>query len=135
MKFIQRLNQRLQIKDQSGSALLLTMFIMAGMIMVAMGGAYVVLLGIRAGGVQAQSTKAYFAAESGAERLLWEIRQNGCQGGSPSCTASPSDSTIIFNGTLSSGAIYDVYFTAYPPLTFQAIGEDSDTRRSVEVRM
>jgi len=63
--------------ERKGSAMILTMFILAGMLIVAMSGAYVVLLGITASGTQAQSTKAYFAAESGIEFILWNVRKNG----------------------------------------------------------
>jgi len=117
--------------NRSGSALLLTMFIMAGMLVAALGGAYVVLLGIKSGGIQAQSTKAYFAAESGAERLLWEMRKNSYVYGAVSTTTS------IFSddGTFSSAASYDVYFIDWPPLTFKSIGDYLNTRRSVEIRM
>ncbi|MBN2854229.1 pilus assembly PilX N-terminal domain-containing protein [Patescibacteria group bacterium] len=62
---------------RSGSALILTMFILAGMLLVAISSSYVVTLGIKAGGIQAQSTRAYFIAESGIEKFLWELRANG----------------------------------------------------------
>lgn len=116
-------------RDKSGSALLLTMFIMAGMLVVAMSGAYVVLLGVKAGGIQAQSTKAYFAAEAGTEHLLWELRQNGYAYG------EISEEDPVFTGALSSGATYEVYFTDFPPLIFQSIGEYQNVKRSVEIRM
>ncbi|MFA7088177.1 MAG: hypothetical protein WC146_02445 [Patescibacteria group bacterium] len=111
-----------------GSALILTMFIMAGMLLAAMSGAYVVLLGIKTGGIQAQSTKAYFAAEAGAEKLLWEMRKNSYSYGSVSETA-------IFSQLFFTGASYDVYFIDFPPLVFQSIGDYHNTRRSVEIRM
>jgi hypothetical protein len=113
---------------QNASALVLTMFIMAGMLVVALSGAYVVTLGLRAGGVQAQSTRAYYAAEAGAERLLWELRQNGYVYGAPS-------ETPLFTGTLTSGATYNVYFSSFPPLVFQSVGEYQNSRRSVEIRI
>ena len=112
-----------------GSALILTMFILAGMLVVAMGSAYVVVLGIKAGGIQSQSTKAYFAAEAGAEKLLWELRQHGWIYNTPS-------SVVIFSDDLpNSGASYKVYFTSFPPLVFTSIGEYFNTKRSVEIRI
>jgi Tfp pilus assembly protein PilX len=124
--------------SQSGSALILTMFIMSGMLIVAFSGAYVVLLGIKSGGIQAQSTKAYYAAEAGTERVLWEVRKHHCQPSEPSCTGTVSDQVSVFqdDGTLSTVDLkYYVYFTEYPPLVFRSIGEYKNTRRSVEVRM
>ncbi|MFA6194805.1 MAG: hypothetical protein WC719_03630 [Patescibacteria group bacterium] len=113
---------------KSGSALILTMFIMAGMLIVALSGAYVVFLGIKAGGIQAQSTKAYYAAETGAERLLWELRQN-------SYSYEDEPGTLIFQGDLVGESRYDVYFIDFPPLVFRAIGEYQNSRRSVEIRI
>ncbi|MFA5024006.1 MAG: pilus assembly PilX N-terminal domain-containing protein [Patescibacteria group bacterium] len=121
-----KLNKKLD-KVRPGSALLLTMFILAGMLIVAMSGAYITLLGIQASGIQSQSTKAYFAAEAGAENLLWFLRRNGWEYNDPS-------ETPIFEGTMPvSRAGYNVYFTAFPPLKFSAIGEYNKTKRSVEI--
>ncbi|HBA36683.1 TPA: hypothetical protein DCZ15_02290 [Candidatus Falkowbacteria bacterium] len=121
----------LKKNNQPGSALLLTMFIMAGMLVSALGGAYVALISIKSGGVQAQSTKAYFAAEAGAERLLWEMRQNSY------VYTTPDEEVPIFEdeGIFSSAAAYDVYFIDWPPLTFKAVGSFQNTQRSVEIRM
>ncbi len=118
----------MKINPKKGSALILTMFIMAGMLIVAMGGAYVVFLGIKAGGIQAQSTKAYYAAEAGAERLLWELRWNGYE----YTTVSPNS---IFQSSLSNGSDYNVYFVDFPPLVFRGIGEFQNSKRSVEIRI
>jgi len=110
--------------------MLLTMFILAGMLIVAMSGSYIILLGIKASGIQAQSIKAYFAAESGAEELLWELRQNSYS------YLSVSAGTEIFSGSMSqTGADYEVYFSGFPPLVFTSIGEYQRTKRSVEIRM
>jgi len=123
--------QKGKSRNRRGSALILTMFIMAGMLVVAMGGAYVVLLGIKAGGIQAQSTKAYFAAEAGAERLLWEIRWNDflASGG-----YDPDPEAAIINGNLTAGLNYEIYYMSLP-LIFQSVGEYQSTRRSVEIKM
>ena len=121
-----------RIANQPGSALVLTLFIMSGMLLVAFSGAYVVLLGIKSGGIQAQSTKAYYAAEAGGERLLWEVRQNSCH----ACTAAISEETTILEGDLSTtGLSYSDYFVEWVPWTFRSIGEYKNTRRSVEIIM
>jgi len=112
-----------------GDALILTMFIIAGMLIVALSGAYVVTLSLRAGGIQAQSTKAYYAAESGAEQLLWQLRKNSYAYG------SPAPGTPIFTGALPAGATYTVYFTSFPPLVFDSVGEFQNARRSAEIRI
>jgi len=116
-------------KNKPASALILTMFILAGMMVAAFGGAYLAILGIKAGGIQSQSGKAYFAAEAGAERLLWELRKNGWTYGSPS-------TSIVFSDVLPiTGASYQVYFSGFPPLIFRSVGEYKNTSRSVELRI
>ena len=119
------------------SALILTMFIMAGMLIVALSGVYVIILGIKASGVQLQSAKAYYVAEAGAERLLWELRKNNCQGATPSCTdgGSMSVSQPVFTGSIGTGLNYYVYYVGWPPYIFQSVGEYQNNRRSVELRI
>lgn len=117
--------------NKSGSALILTMFIMSGMLLVAMSGAYVVFLGIKAGGIQAQSTKAYYAAEAGAEKFLYKKRKDLYD----YSEFSPGD--WMFGGTLTSGSSFDVYFVSWSAseaLVFQSVGNFQNTRRSVEIR-
>jgi hypothetical protein len=119
------------------SALILTMFIMAGMLIVALSGVYVIILGIKASGVQLQSAKAYYVAEAGAERLLWELRKNNCQFGHPSCAngGSASNNQPVFTGSIGTGLNYYVYYVGFPPLIFQSVGEFQNTRRSIELRI
>jgi len=115
-------------KQLSGSALILTMFILASMLMVGLSGSYVVLLGIKAGKIQANSLHSYFAAEAGAERLLWELRKNG------SSYPEWSPDVPVFSGSFSGAlASYDVYLKSFPPLVFASIGDYQNTRRSVEI--
>jgi len=114
---------------KKGSALILTMFILTGMLLVAMSSSYIILVGIRAAGIQTQSTKAYFTAEAGAEDLLWRTRKDGY-----AYPSSPSNTDVLFNGTMSlSNANYKVYFSRFYPLVFTSIGEFQTTKRSVEI--
>ncbi len=116
-------------KTTRGNALILTMFILTGMLIVALSGSYIIIIGIKASGVQAQSTRAYFGAEAGAERLLWELRQNGYYYATPSWTS-------IFDGSMpTTNVTYNVYFSEFPPLVFTAIGDYQNTKRSVEIRI
>ncbi len=119
-----------KIVKRPGDALILTMFIMAGMLIVAMSGSYVALVGIKAAGVQSQSTKAYYAAEAGAEKFLWELYKNNYS--HPKFIFSP---ITIFNGSLSNNTSYQVYYTQRFPLTFKAVGDYRNSKRSVEIIM
>jgi len=112
---------------KAGSALILTLFIMAGMLVVAMSGAYIVLVGIKASGVQSQSTRAYYTAESGMEHFLFGLMRSGV----------PYEEIaygVVYQATTTSGGYYEVYFKQLTPLTFTSIGDVDNTRRSVEVR-
>ena len=119
----------IEYKNKKGSALALTMFILAGMLLVALSGSYIILLGIKASGVQSQSTKAYFAAESGAEEVLWELRQDSW------ARPAAGSSTPVFSGILPLGSSYKVYYTWFPPMIFTSVGEFNKTKRSVELRI
>lgn len=123
------LSKRRIERHKKGSALALTMFILAGMMVVALSGSYIILLGIKASGIQSQSTKAYFAAESGAERLLWELRKQDFS------RPTASLDNVVFSDSLGLGSSYEVYYTHFNPLIFKAIGEFNNTKRSVELRM
>lgn len=117
------------MKDKKGSALILTMFILTGMLIIAMSSSYVILIGIRAGGIQSQSTKAYYTAEAGAENLLWEMRHNGFV-----YPNQPSKENVILEDTMAlSGATYKVYFSHFYPLIFTSVGDFYNTKRSVEL--
>lgn len=149
------------VKRSRGSALILTLFIMAGMMIVALGDSYIVLLGIKAAGTQAKSTKAYYIAEAGAERLIWALVKKKCTYRSTSLTTSifTSNSYLACNNVgglgrpqevmldadlpdyssglsqAQSGALYQVYYTlASPQVTYKSIGSYVDTKRSVELK-
>jgi hypothetical protein len=113
---------------KSGSAMILTMFILAGILIVAMSGAYIVLVGITSSGFQAQSTKSYFAAEAGTEYVLWDLRKNGNYNGSEARTEP------LISGDLQTPDVsFEVYFTKFPPRTYMSIGSFMSTKRSVEI--
>lgn len=121
--------RKIKQTEKSGSALALTMFILAGMLMVAMSGSTVILLGLKAGGIQAQSTKAYYNAESGIEKILWELNQNGFE------LPAPSLVEALFNEPMREGN-YQIYYTNFDPIIiFTSVGEFQQTKRSVQVRL
>ncbi len=63
--------------NQGSSIILLTALIMAAMLTIALTANEIIQKGLGMARVQINSTKAYFAAEAGAERILWEVRNNG----------------------------------------------------------
>lgn len=122
------INKALELK---GSALLLTVFILAGMMLVAISSSYVVTLGIKAAGIQSQSTKAYFVAESGIEQLLWQVRKGEYSFWEDETPLNEA----VFSFSFSSDSRYDVYYQGENTLTWRSVGEFGNTKRSVEVQM
>ncbi len=73
--------------NRRGTALLMTILILTGILVVALGSASIIVTGLKMGRTQMQATKAYFATEAGAERALWTVRtDNGFNYGN--CPAS-----------------------------------------------
>lgn len=117
------------IRSKKGSALLLTLFILSSVLVVAIGGSSVIVAAIKMSGVQSESTKAYFAAEAGAERVLYEVRKAQTVN-----LLVPYQDDIFGQTDLSDGSYYIVnYGQKFPKITFTAIGTYDRTKRSVEV--
>ena len=136
MKIIFKLKRKLLPEKISfnffkqGSALILTMFVLVGMMVVALSGSYIVLAGIKSGGIQSQSVKAYFAAESGAERLLYELRVNNL-------IIDPdisSDQPILEEESLTEPS-YHVFLINRSPSIYHSVGEYNKSKRSVELKI
>lgn len=120
-------------KKFKGNTLLLTMFIMAGMIIVASSGSYVAVLAIRAGTIQSQSTKAYFIAESGAERLLYELRS-----GAYTPESEPDFEEVLFQNEsldFDLDGTYQVFHIANNQRLWRSVGEFESTKRGVEIEI
>jgi hypothetical protein len=68
---------RKKIRNKFGStALFLVMVIMSSFLLVTLTAADIVRNGLKMSGSQLDSAKAYYAAESGAEKIVWEIYKN-----------------------------------------------------------
>jgi hypothetical protein len=96
-----------------------------------MSGSYIILTGIIASGVQSQSTKAYFAAEAGAEDILWEFRKNEADYGK----VEPDTREFLKKETINNNLSYSIYHT-YDDSTlhsYSSVGTYNNIRRSVEV--
>lgn len=128
-------------KNKKGTALFMALMILSGVLIVSLGAASLIMSGIKQGKTQADSTKAYFAAEAGAERILWEIRKNGADLNSCNIdsyinfTLSPADcdgSTPTYS--LSDNASYYVIFSfGGTATTTVSVGSFNNVKRSVEI--
>jgi len=132
----------LKINSQ-GTALLMVMFVFASGLVIAFGAANLVLSGIIMSRNQAESTKAFFAAEAGVERALWEARKDdldytGCP---DSGECLDFDTTPLVCGfcddtseILSNDSTYNVgYASTSPVIFFTSAGKYGTTRRSVKI--
>lgn len=116
-----------KIKNNDGTALLLTLLILTSILVVALGAANLIIPGIRMSRTQEQSTKAFFAAEGGAERALWELRKNFYE-------APEIDTENVFSGSLTNNSVYQVDYSSVDfSATFTSTGRYQQTRRSVAV--
>lgn len=115
------------IKNKKGSVLLMTLFVLSGILVVALAASQIVDSGIKTGRIQSDSTKSYFAAETGIEQVLWEVRKNNL-------SLPDSDDPDFLSGTLSNNAVYQTsYSTSTPNVYFTVAGVYKSTKRSVEV--
>ncbi len=125
-------------KEQRGAALYLSILILSGIFLVAMSLADIVMTGIRMGGIQAQSTQAYFASEAGVEKVLWHYRQDNYNRALSSQPGTTIDD--LFDRTLDNGSSYKVDYMVTEDedwiyRRFYSEGDYRDVRRSVEVTL
>jgi Tfp pilus assembly protein PilX len=115
---------------KTGSALMLTLFILSAVMLIVIGGATTIASGLKMGRIQAYSTRAYFAAEAGAEKALYEVRQEG----SVDLLNDEGKENIFGTTTLSIDSEYIVNYDKFQPkIIFTSIGSYRDTQRSVEI--
>ena len=96
---------------------------------VAFAGSYIIVSGLRASGMQYDSSRAYFAAESGAEYSLMEVRKLGFDLNSVPygdiLAGDMADST--YPGSFSVG------YKTWSPIVLTSTGSYGPTKRSVEL--
>ena len=120
----------------------MTVLILAGILTVTLTAGEIVRTGLIMGRSQVHSTKAFFAAETGIEQILWETRINGFD---PSVSGCSADDYIHFGPPvtcdsnfeeyfLSNNASYIVkYITDIPDTTFHSYGSYENMQRRVEI--
>jgi len=118
------------ISNNKGTALLMTILILNSILVVSLSAAKIVVSGVKMSGTQFRSTKAYFAGEAGAERVLYEFRKNGLySGGFPSGNQNVFPSTSMLN---SSSYIIN-YQNNSGNIKFVSVGSFMEVKRSVEL--
>ncbi|KKQ60316.1 MAG: hypothetical protein US81_C0024G0003 [Parcubacteria group bacterium GW2011_GWE2_38_18] len=110
------------IKKENGSALLITVLILASLFIAALNASSIILSGVLISGIQERSTLAFYAAESGAEQSAYEVLVNG--------NLPAASSSNMFSLTLSNNSSYVV---SYASSTFYSEGSFGETKRSVSL--
>jgi Tfp pilus assembly protein PilX len=111
----------------NGSTLLITVLLLTSIIIIALNAANIIISGTKMSGVQERSTLAFYAAESGAERFLYEARKT---------TNLPATANADLYGTiiLSNNSIYNVnYGTSSPDIYATSTGGFLETKRSINL--
>lgn len=108
---------------------MLTLFILASILIIVLGGSSVIISGLQMGGVQSQSIRAYYAAEAGAERALYEFRKTGYF----DTMAYVGQENVFGTTTLPNNSYYTVNYDSFNPIVVSSIGYYQNTRRSVEL--
>jgi len=153
--------KNLIINQKGGTAILITLLILFAIFTVTITASDIVLSGLKMSKERYDSTKAYFAAEAGAERIIWEIRKNSyipgdgnglcpdpgmfcysnvipnigiteCVINTPGSCTNPNIDTV----NLSNGAGYQIvfdYLPAGPTTTLSCLGQYASVGRRVKL--
>jgi hypothetical protein len=119
---------------KSGTALLMTILILNSILLISLAAAKLIISGVKESGTQSLSTKAYFAAEAGAERILYEYRH-----GTNKCGKFGfATTTCSFAANLPGGSSYSAYWKSGDylrgdTLVFVSVGNYAGLKRSVEL--
>ena len=116
------------MKYKKGSALLLTLFLMSGIMIVAFGGSYLVVSGLRSSGLQYDSSRAYFVAESGAEYSLMQVRKMEFD-----LKGSSWGEIFVSSMPYPYPASFSVGYKTWAPIVLTSTGSYGVTKRSVEL--
>ncbi len=131
-------------RERGSTMLLVSMLILASILVVILGSNDIIrnnLLGVK---MQDNSTKAYFAAEAGAERILWEIRENnfniaGCSSGDYICFNATGDvsgcssACSINSQLLNNSSEYKLQYTNNSGIIITSFGLYNSEQRAVEI--
>jgi len=105
------------ISQQGAISILLAMLLLTELLVIGLGISFLMVSQIKMSGQVGQSVVAFYAAEAGAEKCLYEVRK-----GTAVCPAT---------GSLDNGANYATTYNGSDTIT--SIGQFKDTDRKVEL--
>jgi len=121
MKIKKSITTKNLISQQGAISILLAVLLLAELSVIGLGMATLTIEQIRMSGQVGQSVVAYYAAESGAERCLYDVRKSGA------VNCPYTDVPLDFN----SNAKYSTSYNGSDTIT--SIGQFKDTNRKVEL--
>lgn len=124
---------KIKKEGQKGTALLMSVLILNTIIFVSLAVSQIGFSSIKMGRNEIISTKAYFAAEAGAERILWEFRKGSCSIDPQTCNFSD----IVENNGYSSSnsSFYRVIAEPSSNVIFVSTGRVGEQYRTIELSL
>ena len=141
-----------KFKNQEGSILLVTVLVLSSILMISLSASSLAMQSILMNRNQEWSTGAYFAAEAGAEKIIYETWKNnvvllglGSCSGDGSCISFVGDNLNDCTGCDDNSTKYTLFNNSYFQIkytldadnsitTLDCIGYFHGTRRTVQVK-
>lgn len=120
------LKNMLGLKREKGYALLVVLFILGLLSVIVLGVTVIIATKLKVTITTAHSVVAFYAAESGSERILYNDRK-GIYNPNPA-----EIDTTIKTGTLSNGSTYEVILLNDSPTSIKSIGSFQNVKRALE---
>jgi len=112
------------IQQQGAISILFAILLLAELSVIGLGIATLTIKQLRMSGQVGQSVVAYYAAEAGAEKCLYQVRKS---------TGEGCDNTGQISETVGSGSYQASYTATYSSDTVTSIGQFVSTNRKVEL--
>ncbi len=112
------------IYQQGAISILLAILLLAELSVISLGISFLAIQQLKLSGQAGQSVLAYYAAEAGAEKCLYQVRKSTGQG---------CDDTGQLSGTVGSGSYQASYSATYSSSTIASIGQFMSANRKVEL--
>ncbi len=112
-------------KKQEGFSIYLVILISTFILAIALGLATILISRIKLSREIGYSVVAFYAADTGIERVLKDIRKGGYQCASPPCTP--------YSNVPLDGASYTVTITSWSPTVISSSGKYQAVKRAIEI--
>ena len=123
-----RLNIFRKIKKNQGVALLMSILMLSGMLIVSLGIANLAIVSMKMNKAGSESSRSFFASDAGIEETLWKVRKNSY------VLPTSTTESIIQNNNLLEEEEYRVnYSTTTNDIIVESFGKYKETHRGIQV--